>query len=186
MINRTHMKKGIQLSVQFSHSVVSNSLWLHEPQHTRPFCPSPTPRVHQNPRPLSWWCHPTISSSVGPFSSCPQSFPASGLFKWVSPSYQVAKVLEFQLQNQSFQWTPRTDLLYNGLVGSPCSPRDSQVFSKTIVQKHQFFIRTTFSDIFCQSVACLILLTMSFVEQFLILMRFSLSVTILYILPLVL
>ena len=53
-------------------------LWPHEPQHTRPPCPSPTPGVHPNPCPLCWWCHPTISSSVVPFSSCPQSFPASG------------------------------------------------------------------------------------------------------------
>ena len=84
----------------------------HGLQHARPPCPSPTPRVHQNPCPLSRWCHPTISSSVFPFSSCPQSFPASGVFsKWVSSSHQVAKVLEFQLQHQSFQWTPRTDFL---------------------------------------------------------------------------
>ena len=68
-------------SVQFSHSVVSNSLRLHEPQHTRPPCPSPTPRVHPNPCPLSQWCHPTTSSSVVPFSSPPQSFPASGSFQ---------------------------------------------------------------------------------------------------------
>ena len=68
-------------SVQFSLSVVSNSLWHHEPQHTRPPCPSPTPRVHPNPCPLSRWCHPTISFSVVPFSSCPQSFPASGSFQ---------------------------------------------------------------------------------------------------------
>ena len=68
------------LSVQFSHSVISDSLPPHEPQHARPLCPSPTPRVHPNPCPLSWWCHPTTSSSVVPFSSCPQSFPASGSF----------------------------------------------------------------------------------------------------------
>ena len=66
-------------------------------QHARPPCPSPTPGVHPNPCPLSRWCHPTVSSSVIPFSSCPQFFPASGLFQWVSPSDQVAKVLEFQL-----------------------------------------------------------------------------------------
>ena len=65
---------------QFSRSVVSNSLRPHEPQHARPPCPSPTPGVHPNPCPLSQWCHPTISSSVIPFSSCPQSFPASGSF----------------------------------------------------------------------------------------------------------
>ena len=68
-------------SVQFSHSVVSDSLWPHEPQHTRPPCSSPTPEVHPNPCPSSWWCHPTISSSVIPVSSCPQSFPASGSFQ---------------------------------------------------------------------------------------------------------
>ena len=68
-------------SVQFSCSVVSKSLWLHESQHARPPCPSPTPGVHPNPCPSSWWCHPTISSSVIPFSSCPQSFPALGSFQ---------------------------------------------------------------------------------------------------------
>ena len=82
-------------SVQFSRSVVSDSLWPHELQHSRPPCPSPTPGVHSDSRPSSQWCHPAISSSVVPFSSCPQSLPASG--KWVSSSHQVAKVLEFQL-----------------------------------------------------------------------------------------
>ena len=71
---------GSVQSVQFSHLVVSNSLQPHEPQHVRPPCLSPTPRVHPNPCPSSWWCHPTISSSVIPFSSCPLSFPASGSF----------------------------------------------------------------------------------------------------------
>ena len=66
--------------VQFSRSVVSDSLPPHELQHARPPCPSPTPGIHPNPCPLSWWCHPTISSSVAPFFSCPQSFPASGSF----------------------------------------------------------------------------------------------------------
>ena len=96
-------------SVQLSHSVISDCLWPHELQHARPPCPSPTPRVHPNPCPLSWWCHPAISSFVISFS-CPQSFPASGSFQWVSSSHQVAKVLEFQLQHQSFQWTSRTEL----------------------------------------------------------------------------
>ena len=67
-------------SVQFSHSVVSDSLWPHEPQHARSPCPSPTPGVHPSPCPLSQWCHPTISSSVVPFSSHLKSFPASGSF----------------------------------------------------------------------------------------------------------
>ena len=69
------------LSVQFSHSVVSDSLQPHESQNARPPCPSPTPGVHPNLCSSSWWCHPTISSSVIPFSSCPQSFPASGSFQ---------------------------------------------------------------------------------------------------------
>ena len=73
-------------SVQFSCSVGSDSLWPHEPQHARPTCLSPTPGVHPNPCPLSWWCHPTILSSVVPFSSCPQSFPASGAFQ-MSPLF---------------------------------------------------------------------------------------------------
>ena len=68
-------------SVQFSHSVLSDSLWPHEPQHTTPPCPSPTPGVHPNSCPLCQWCHPTISSSVIPFSSCPQSFPVSWSFQ---------------------------------------------------------------------------------------------------------
>ena len=69
------------INVQFSHSVMSDSLQPYERQHTRPPCPSPTPGVHSDPRPSSRWCHPTISSSVIPFSSCPQSFPASGSFQ---------------------------------------------------------------------------------------------------------
>ena len=98
-------------SIHFSRSVMSNSLWPHESQHARPSCPSPTPGVHSNSCPLSQWCHPTISSSVVPFSSCHQSFAASGSFKWVSSSHQVAKILEFQLQHQSFQLMFRTDFL---------------------------------------------------------------------------
>ena len=70
-----HQLSSVQL---FSHV---DSLWPHEPQHTRPSCPSPTPGVHPNPCPLSWWCHPTILSSVVLFSSCPPSFPASGSFQ---------------------------------------------------------------------------------------------------------
>ena len=85
------------VSVQFSHSVVSDSLWPHESQHTRPPCPSPTPGVHSGSRASSRWCHPAISSSVVPFSSCPQSLPASESFQWVNSSHKVAKVLEFQL-----------------------------------------------------------------------------------------
>ena len=88
--------------VQFSHSVVSNSSWPHEPQHIRPPCPSPTPRVHPNPCPLSRWCHPTILSSVVPFSSCPQSFPASG-------SFQMSQL--FTLGGQSIGVSASTSVL---------------------------------------------------------------------------
>ena len=118
-------------SVQFSHSVVSNSLWPHESQHTRPPCPSPTPGVHPDSRPLSQWCHPAISSSAIPFSSCPQSlpasesFPMSQLFAWGGQSTAVSALASF-LPKKS-----QADLLQNGLVGSPCSPRDSQESSPT-------------------------------------------------------
>ena len=91
----------------FSHSVTSESLHHYELQHARLPCPSPTPGVHPNPCPLSQWCHPTISSSVISFYLSQHQ----GLFKWVSSSHQVAKVLVFQLQHQSFQWIFRTDFL---------------------------------------------------------------------------
>ena len=121
-------RKKPDLSVQFSRSVVSDSLQLHGLQHTRPPCSSPTPRVYWDSCPLSQGCHSTISSSLPAFNLCqPQ-----GLFKWVSSSPQVAKVLEFKLQHQSFQWIFRTDFLSDGLVGSPCSPRDSQESSPTL------------------------------------------------------
>ena len=95
------------LLLLFNCSVLSNSLWPHGLQHARLSCPSPSPGICSNSCPLSRWCHPTISSSVVPFSSCPQSFPASGSFPWVSSSHQVAKVLELQPQHQSFQWVFR-------------------------------------------------------------------------------
>ena len=125
--------------VQFSHSVVSVCLQPHEPQHARPPCPSPTPRVHPNPSPLSQWCHPTISSSVVPFSFCPQSlpasvsFPMSQLFTWGGQSIVVsasASVLPMNTQD----WYP------SGCTGwiSLQSRGVSGVFNTT-VQKHQFF-----------------------------------------------
>ena len=92
-------------SIHFSRSVVYDSLWPHGLQHARLPCPSPAPGACSNSCSLSQWCHPTISSSVVPFSSCLQSFPASqDLFQWVSSSHQVAKVLELQLHRRSFQW----------------------------------------------------------------------------------
>ena len=112
--------------VQFSHSIVSDSLRPHELQHARTPCPSTTPQVYSNSCPSSWWCHPAISSSVIRFSSCPQSlpasesFPMSQLFEWGGQSIGVsasASVLPMNTQD----WSP-----LEGLVGSPCSPRDSQ------------------------------------------------------------
>ena len=98
-------------SVQFICSVMSNSLRPHESQHTRPPCPSPSPGVHSDLCPSSQWCHPAISSSVIPFSSCPHPSQHQSLFQWVNSSHEVAKVLEFQPQHLSFQRTPRTGLL---------------------------------------------------------------------------
>ena len=109
---------------------MSDFLWPHRLQHTRLPCPSPTPRACSNLCPSNQWCHPTISSSVVPFSSSLQSFPASESFPMSQP-HQVAKVLEFQLQHQLFQWIFRTDFLLDWLLWSPWSPRDSQESSPT-------------------------------------------------------
>ena len=119
-------------SVQFSRSVVSNSMQPHESQHARPPCPSPTPGAYSKLMPIESvmpsnhliLCHPLLFLPPIPPS-------IRGLFQWVNSSHEVAKVLEFQLQHQSFQWTPRTDLLQDGLVGSHGSPRDSQESSPT-------------------------------------------------------
>ena len=97
------------LSVQFSCSVVSNPLWPHELQHARPPCLSPTPGVHPNPCPLSQWCHTTISSSVIPFSSCPQSFPASG-------SFQMSQLLASGGQSIGFSFNISPSDKHPGLI----------------------------------------------------------------------
>ena len=120
------LSKGLsgKTMLLFSHSVESNSLWCHGLQRPSLPCPSPTPRAFSNSCPSSRWCHPTISSSVIPFSSCLQSFQHEGLFQQVSSLHQVAKPLE--LQHHTFQWTFRTEFPYNWLLWSPHSPRDSQ------------------------------------------------------------
>ena len=127
-------------SIQFSHSVVSDSLRPHEPQHTRPPCPSPTPGVYPNSCPLSWWCHPTISSSVSPFSSCPQSFPASGAFQmsqlFASGGQSIGVSASTSVLPMNTQ--DRFPLGWTGWI-SLQSKRLSKVFSNTTVQKHQFF-----------------------------------------------
>ena len=100
-------------SVQFSYSFVSDSMRLYGLQHTRLPRPAPTPRAYSNSCPSHQWCHTTISSSVVPFSSCLQSFPASGSFPMSWFFTLGGLVFEFQLQHQSFQWIFRTDFLYN-------------------------------------------------------------------------
>ena len=117
------------LLLLFSHPDVSSSLRPYGRQHSRLACPSLSPGACSNSCPLNWWCHPTILSSVIPFSSCFNLSQHRGLFQWVSSSHEVAQVLEFQ--HHSFQRNPRADLLQNGLVGPPCSPRDSQESSPT-------------------------------------------------------
>ena len=107
-----HHVNWVQIhSAQFSHSILSDSLQPHGLQHARPPCPSPNTGACSNSCPSNRWWYPTISSSVIPFSSCLQSFPTSGFFQGVSSSHLVAKVLEFQLQHQSFQWAFTTDFL---------------------------------------------------------------------------
>ena len=115
--------------------------WHYGLQHARLPCPSPTPGAYSNSCPLSRWCHPTISSSVIPSPPALSLSQHQGLFKWVSSSHQVAKVMEFKLQHQSFQWIFRTDFLSLGWTGwiSLQSKGLSRVFSNTTVQKHQFF-----------------------------------------------
>ena len=127
-------------SDQTSGSVVSTSLRPHESQHTRPPCPSPTPRVHSDSRPSSQWCHPAISSSVVPFSSCPQSlpasesFPMSQFFAWGGQSTGVSALASF-LPKKSQGWSPLEWTSWISLQSKGLS----RVFSNTTVQKHQFF-----------------------------------------------
>ena len=133
---------NVQLNdpVQFSRSVVSDSSLPHELQHARPPCPSPTPEVHSDSCPSSQWCHPAISSSVVPFSSCPQSLPASEtfpmcqLFTRGGQSTGVSALASFP-PKKSQGWSPSQ---WTGWI-SLQSKRLSRVFSNTTVQKHQFF-----------------------------------------------
>ena len=135
---KPHFEVKNQLS--FSHLVVSNFLRPHGQQHARPPCPSPTPRVYSDSCPLSRWCHPTISSSVVPFSSCLQSFPASGSFQmsqfFTSCGQSIgvsapASVLPMHIQD----WFP---LEWTSWISLP-SKGPARVFSNTTVQKHPFF-----------------------------------------------
>ena len=127
-------------SIQFSRSVTSNSLWPHESQHARLPCSSPSPGVHSHSHPSSQWCHPAISSSVVPFSSCPQSlpasqsFPMSQLFSSGGQSTRVSALASF-FPKKSQGWSPSE---WTGWI-SLQSKGLSRVFSSTTVQKHQFF-----------------------------------------------
>ena len=134
-----HIYNRIFSSVQFSHSVVSDSLRPQESQHARPPCPSPSPGVHSDSHPLSPWSHPAISSSVVPFSSCLQSFSASGSFQtsqlFTSGGQSIGvstskSVFPMNIQDWSLGWAGWISLQSKGL---------SRVFSNTAVQKHQFF-----------------------------------------------
>ena len=131
-------------SVQFN-SVVSDSLRPHESQHARPPCPSQT-HAHQVGDAIQP-SHPLSS----PSPPVPNPSQLQGLFQQVNSRYEVVKVLEFQLQHQSFQWTPRTYLLQNGLLGSPCSPRDSQESSPTPQFKSIHFHHSSRSTIISPS-----------------------------------
>ena len=128
------------VSVQVSCLVVSDSLWLHESKHARPPCPSPSAWVHSDSRPSSPWCHPAISSSVVPFSSCPQSlsasesFPMSQLFSWGGQSIGVSALASF-LPKKSQDWSPSEWTSWISLQSKGLS----RVFSNTTVQKHPFF-----------------------------------------------
>ena len=129
-------------SDQISRSLVSNSLRPHESQHARPPCPAPTPGVDPDSRPSSQWCHPAISSSVVPFSSCPQSLPASQSFPmsqliwtpWGGQSTGISALASF-LPKKSQGWSPSE---WTGWISLQSKGR-SRVFSNTTVQKHQFF-----------------------------------------------
>ena len=127
-------------SVQFSGSLVSDSLRPHELQHARPRCPSPTPGVHSDSHPSSQWCHPAISSSVSPFLSCLQSlpasesFPMSQLFTWGGQSTGVSALASF-LPKKSQDWSPSEWTSWISLQSKGLS----RVFSNTTVQKHQFW-----------------------------------------------
>ena len=149
------LRSGIYYNVQFSCSVMSDSLWPHELQHTRTPCPPPTPGACSNSRPLSRWFHPTISSSVDPFSSCPQSFPASGSFQmsqlFTSGSQSIgvsasALVLPMNIQD----WFPlgwigwislqskglsRVKSINSSALSFLCSPTLTSIWSSLVAQR---------------------------------------------------
>ena len=113
-------------TIHFSHSVVSDSLWPHEPQHARSPCPSPTSGIHPSPCPLNRWCHITVSSPVVPFFSCPQSFPASGSFQMSQLFTSGGQSIEVSASKSVLPMNTQDWSTLGWTAGSPCSPRDSQ------------------------------------------------------------
>ena len=166
---------------------MSDSLWPHGLQHARPHCPSPTPGVHSNSCPLSWWCHLTVTSSVIPFSSRPQSFPTSGSFPLSQFFAWVAKGLEFQVQQQCFQWTFKTDLLYDWLAWSPCRPRESQDSqhhsSKALILRRSAFFTVQLSHPYMTTGKTIALTRQTFVGKVMSLLLNMLSRLVITFLP---
>ena len=156
----SYMTARKEASVQFSRSVVSDSSRSHESQHARPHCPSPTPGVHSDSRPLSQWCHPAISSSVVPFSSCPQSLPASGsfpmsqLFTWGGQSIGAsASVLPMNIQGRfPLGLTGLISLLFMELSESSPTPQFESInssvlsflYSPTLTSIHDYWRNQSF------------------------------------------
>ena len=126
-------------SVQFSCSVVSDSLRPHESQHARPPCPSPTPGVHSDSRPLSPWCHPAISSSVVPFSSCPQSLPASEFFPMSQLLMRWPKYWSFSISIIPSKEIPGSNSFRMDWLDLLAVQETLKSFLQPTVQKHQFF-----------------------------------------------
>ena len=162
------MASGSISSVQFSRSVMSNSMWPHKPQQARPLCPSPTPGVYSKSCPLRRWCHLPVSSSVVPFSSCLQSFPESGsfqmsqLFTWGGENIGVSastSVLPVNTQDSPLGWT----------VGSPCNPRDSRLLqhhsSKASILLHSAFFIVHFSHPYITIAKTIALTRQTFVDK---------------------
>ena len=176
-------------SIQFSCSVMSDSLWPHEPQYTRPPYPSPTAGVYRNPSPLSRWCRPTIiSSSVVPSPLALNLSQHQGLFQWVSSSHQVAKVLEFSASASVFpmntqDWSP---LGWTGWI-SLQSKGLSRVFSNTTVQRNQFFSSVFFivqlSHLYMTTGKTIALTRLTFVDKIMSLLLNMMSKLVITFLP---
>ena len=159
---------------------MSDSLWPHGLRHTRLHCPSPSPGTCPNSCPSSRWCHPTISSSVILFTSCLQSFQHQGLFKWVSSLHYVAKVLELQLQHQSFQWLFKTDsfrmdwldlLAVQGTLMSLLQHHSS----KASILQHSVFFMVQFSHLYMTTRKTIALTIWTFVGKVMSLLFNTLS-----------